>query len=329
MGSPENFLFSGNRVYQQKQKFSVDKPTKNYPTSPITIVANIAQCGTWNSKNFLGKVAGENCNKLWILARTIDRQGSGKAYLNLKIISDFLQITIRQVKRYLKSGLDLGFFRSVSKVSPGLVLVYYSSTIKVAQSLGLESLGAIANVPIAALKNLRQYATKISILANQHASEFCQKSKKLVGTILDPVEALKPCGIAARGILFRTTRYLIVQANVQLVGGSQLTTAKKIGRSTVTVNRHLSNLSPWEKRQIAIADRFNWIEVGRNAIEHKPNLGLFKLQDFPVPLKSYCSIYSLPEIELIPQKYLRRKLKIALGQVKPNSRARTTKTTQP
>lgn len=295
----------------------------------IKIVSNLSQCGAWINKNFLGKVAGENCNKLWSLARAVDKQGSGKAYINLKIAADLLGITIRQVRRYLKSGLELGFFRSISKIRPGLVLVYYSSTIKLAQSLGLESLGAIAEVPIAALKDLRRYATKITVLANQNASEFRQKSKKLAGTILDPVEALKPCGIAARGILFRTTRYLIVQANVQLVGGSQATAAKKMGRSTVTVSHHLSDLSPWEKRQIAIADRFNWIEVGKNALEHKPNLGLFKLDNFPVPLKSYCSIYSLPEVELVPQKYLRRKLKIALRQTNLNSREHTTKTTKP
>jgi hypothetical protein len=327
VGSPENYTFPGNRVYRPKQKFSVYKPTKNYPISPTTIVANIAQCGTWNNKNFLGKVAGENSNKLWILVRTIDKLGSGKAYLDLKVCSKTLGCSYQQIKRYLESSLKLGFFRKVIKIRPGIVLVYYSSTIKVALNLGLKDLGAIAHVPIAALKNLRQYATKICLLANQHASEFRQKSRKLAGTILDPVDALRPCGIAARGILFRTSRYLIVQANIQLVGGSQKTAAKKLGRSTVTVNSHVANLSPVEKRQIAIADRDNWLEVGRNSLEHKPNLGLFKLDNFPVPLKSYCSIYSLPEIELIPQKYLRRKFKMALRQQTRESNAVLQKTT--
>lgn len=205
--------------------------------------------------------------------------------------------------------------------------MYYSGAIAVAKKLGLTELGAIALAPLAALKELRQYATKITVLANQRASEFRQKSKKLPGTILDPADALRPFGIAARGILFRTSRYLIVRADCQLVGGSQKTAAKKLARSATTVNSHLANLSPVEKRQIAIADRFNWLEVSRNALEHKPNLGLFKLDDFPVPLKSYCSIYHLPEIELIPQKYLRRKLKIALGQVKHRTKRILQKTT--
>lgn len=284
--------------------------------SSFRIVANIAQCGSWLAANFLGKVAGENANKLWLLARATDTQGSGKAYLNLKIVADLLGITIRQVRRYLEDGLKLEFFRSFYKIRPGVVLVYYSSTIKVAQSLGLDDLGAIADIPIAGLKDLRRYASKITVLANQRASEFRQKSKKLPGTILDPEKALKSCGIAARGILWRTPRYLIVRADTQLVGGSQLTAAKKLGRSVVTVNSHLKGLTWLQKKQIAIADRANWLEVGRNALEHKPNLGLFKLEDFPVPLKSYCCIYSMPEIELVPQKYLRQKLKIALRQAK-------------
>jgi hypothetical protein len=290
--------------------------TKDNSYCSIRILANLAQSGSWIGKNKVGKVCGENSSKLWYWVRAVDKAGSGKAYLSIAAAAKFFSLSSRQIKRYLDLGLKLGFFRSVTSVRPGVVLVYYAGTIAIAKKLGLTELGAIAAVPIAALKDLRQYATKITVLANQRASEFRQKSKKLPGTILDPVTALKPCGIAARGILFRTNRYLIVQADTQLVGGSQKTTAKKIGRSTVTVNSHLSNLSSVEKRQIAIADRFNWLEVGRNALEHKPNLGLFKLDNFPVPLKSYCNIYHLPEIELIPQKYLRRKLKLALGQVK-------------
>lgn len=300
---------------------------KDSPYYSVAILANLSQCGTWKGKNFLGKVAGENAVKLWYWLRAIDKQGSGKAYLSIETACKFFEVSKRQIKRYLADGVRLGFFRGVYTTDSGSKLIYYSSSINVAVSLGLESLGAIAQVPIKEIKNLRQTATKITVLANQRASEFRQKSKKLAGTIIDPADALKPSGIASGGILFRTRRYLIVKANTQLVGGSQKTAAKKLGRSTVTVNSHLANLTPTEKRQIAIADRFNWLEVGKNALEHKPNLGLFKLEDFPVPLKSYCSIYHLPEIELIPQKYLRRKLKIALGQMKHRLKRILQKTT--
>lgn len=300
---------------------------KDSPYYSVRILANIAQCGPWIDKNSVGKIRGENSNKLWYYLRAIDKTGSGKTYLSVVSAARFFGVTTRQIKRYLESGLKLGFFREIVCIRTGVVLVYYSSTIAVAKKLGLTELGAIASVPIAALKELRQYATKITILANQRASEFRQKSKKLPGTILDPVNALKPCGIAARGILFRTTRYLVVMADCQLIGGSQKTAAKKLARSVVTVNSHLANLTSVEKSQVAIADRFNWLEVARNQLEHKPNLGLFKLDNFPTPLKSYCSIYHLPEIELIPQKYLRRKLKIALRQVKLRAKRVLQKTT--
>lgn len=282
----------------------------------ITIVSNISQCGSWQGKNFLGKVVGENAVKLWYWLRAIDKQGSGKAYLSIEAACKFFEVSKRQIKRYLADGVRLGFFRGVYTTASNIVLVYYSSSINVALALGLETLGAIASVPIKEIKNLRRVATKIAVLANQRASEFRQKSKKLAGTIIDPADALKPSGIASGGILFRTKRYLIVKASAQLVGGSQSTAAKKLGRSETTVCSHLSNLGSLNKLQIAVADRWNWMDWSRNALDNKPQLGLFKLEDFPFPLKAYTSIYRFPEIELCPQKFLRRKLTLALRKLK-------------
>jgi hypothetical protein len=193
--------------------------------------------------------------------------------------------------------------------------VYYSSTINVALALGLKSLGAIAQVPIKQINNLKRVSTKIAVLANQRSSEFRQKSKKLAGTILDPADALRPSGIASGAILFRTSRYLIVTALTQLVGGSQKTAAKKLGRSQTTVCSHLSDLNSLEKLQIAVADRANWMDWNRNLIDNKPQLGLFKLEDFPFPLKVHTSIYRFPDIELVPQKYLRAKF-MSLAKIK-------------
>lgn len=307
----------GDQIIKPNPTSSVT--SEDSPPYSVRILANLAQSGSWSGKNFTGKVSGENCNKLWHYIRALDRQGSGKVYLSIDIAAKFFEVTTKQIKRYLRSGLELKFFRSVVPIRTGVVLIYYSSAIVLAQKLGLESLGAIALAPINALKDLRRTATKITVLANQRASKFRQESKKLPGTILNPANALKPCGIASRGILFATRRYFIVRADTQLVGGSQKTAAKKLGRSTVTVNRHLINLNPTEKRQIAIADRWNYLEAGKNALEHKPNLGLFQLEYFRPFLKSYCSIYDLPEFELIPQKYLRRKLNIALKQCRIES----------
>lgn len=283
--------------------------------SLVTIVSNISQCGTWKLTNFLGKVAGESAVKLWYWLRAIDTRGSGKAYLSIETACKFFNRSKRQIKRYLADGVRLGFFRATYAIRADVILVYYTSTIKVALALGLRNLGAIAQVPIQEINNLKRTATKIAVLANQRASEYCQKSKKLAGTIIDPADALKPSGIASGGILFRTRRYLIVKASAQLVGGSQKTAAKKLGRSQTTVCSHLADLSPINKLQIAVADRRNWMDWNRNVLDHKPQLGLFKLEDFPFPLKVHTSIYRFPEIELVPQKYLRAKFN-ALAKIK-------------
>ena len=297
---------------------------KDSPYYSVRILANLAQCGAWEGKNFLGKVAGENAAKLWYWLRAIDKQGSGKAYLSIDAASRFFKLSKRQIKRYLTDGVKLGFFRGVYTTASNIVLVYYSSSINAALALGLESLGAIASVPVEEIKNLRRTATKIAVLANQRASEFRQKSKKLAGTILDPADALKPSGIASGGILFRTRRYLIVKANCQVVGGSQKTAAQKLGRSETTVCSHLANLSPLNKLQIAIADKWNWFDWNRNVLDNKPQLGLFRLDDFPFPLKAHTSVYRFPEIELRPQKYLRRKLTLALRKLSQAKLAHTT-----
>lgn len=297
---------------------------KDSPYYSVRILANIAQCGAWLAKNQVGKVRGENSNKLWYYVRAIDKQGSGKAYFSIESACKFFKHSKRQIKRYLADGVRLGFFRPTYAISNDVVLVYYSSAIKTALSLGLDNFGAIASVPIKEIKNLRRTATKIALLANQRASEFRQKSKKLAGTILDPADALKPSGIASGGILFRTKRYLIVKANCQLVGGSQTTAAKKLGRSQTTVCNHLANLDPLNKLQIAVADRWNWHDWSRNALDNKPQLGLFRLDDFPFPLKVHTSIYRFPDLELIPQKYLRRKLTLKLRELSRANFARTT-----
>lgn len=192
-------------------------------------------------------------------------------------------------------------------------MVYYTSTLNVAKTLGVDGLGAIAQIPLEGLKDLRRYTTKINALAQQRATEYRQYAKKVSGYRLNIAEALNPCGLAARAILFRTKRYLVCDPRTQLIGGSQKSTAAKMGRTEITIQRHLSNCTIFEKRQLATASREHWIEVAKNRLEHKPNLRIFKLDDWATPIKAFCSIYHFPEIEPRPQKYLRRKLKRILS----------------
>ena len=275
----------------------------------VTIVSNIASSGNWKDKNFQGKVTGENASILWHYLRYLDVDGSGKALIRVSEVCAFFERSPKQIKRWLVDGLRLGFFGGFKKLPLGSYEIYYTSTLKVARALGIDSLGAIAQVPLEKLKNLRQYASKISVLAQQRATEYRQYGKKVSGYKLNIAESLQPCGIASRVILFRTKRYLVCHPRTQLVGGSQKSTAVKMGRAEITIQRHLSNCTAFEKRQLATASKEHWIEISRNKLEHKQNLRIFKLEDWETPIKAYCCIYHFPEVEPRPQKYLRQKLK--------------------
>lgn len=272
----------------------------------------MAQSGNWQQTNSQGKVAGENSIKLWYYARFFDADGSGKCYIRIPEVSAFFERSPKQIKRWLNDGIKLGFFRNCKKILPGSYVVAYTSTLKVAQKLGLKKLGAIAQIPLEGLKDLRRYASKITALAIQRASEYRQQSKKACGIKLKIGDALQPSGIAAGGILFRTPRFLICRSDIQLVGGSQRGIAQSLNRAEITVQRHLSICLPIEKRQLAVASRDNWIEVTKNKLQHKQNLRLFKLEGLSVPCKAYTCVYHFPEIEPRPQKYLRLKLKRVL-----------------
>lgn len=274
-----------------------------------TIVSNIANSGNWQQKNCQGKVAGENAATLWHYLRYLDKNGSGKAYISIPEVSEFFDKSSKQVKRWLEDGIKLGFFRDYKRLYLNCYVIGYTSTLKVARTLGIQELGAIAQIPVEGLRNLREYATKISALAQQRATEYRQYSKKVSGYKLNIAESLQPCGIASRGILFRTKRYLVCHPRTQLVGGAQKSIAVKMGRSEITVQRHLSKCTAFEKRQLATASNEHWIEISRNKLEHKQNLRIFKLEDWETPIKAYCCIYHFPEVEPRPQKYLRQKLK--------------------
>ena len=243
----------------------------------VTIVSNIASSGNWQSKNHQGKVAGENASVLWHYLRYLDATGSGRAYIRLSEVCAFFERLPRQVKRWLNDGLKLGFFRAFYKLPLGSYVVYYTSTLNVAKALGVNGLGAIAQIPLEGLKDLRRYVTKINALAQQRATEYRQYKKKVSGYKLNIAEALNPCGLAARAILFRTKRYLVCHPHTQLIGGSQKSIATKMGRAEITIQRHLSDCTTFEKRQLATASKEHWIEVGKNRLEHKPNLRIFKL----------------------------------------------------
>lgn len=283
----------------------------------VTIISSITDCGQWRSCNSLGKVAGSDAAKVWTLARALDTGGSGKADINVRELVDLFGRTARTINRWLKAGRKLGFFRSVRYLTNNLVQVYYTSTVKLAVKLGVTDLGAIATAPVKVLRNIKRVSTEIQALETQRRSQYQQYRKKRSGKDLDVSAVIRRSSVHGSGVIHRTPRYVYLEEDVQLIGGSQRRIAWEQCRSTSTVQRRLSLLSPLHKRQLAQATRQHLQDY---VYKSHCNLSLnryFRIPDYPqLVFKAACCIYDLPEYELCKVPRLRKKVKKALQRAK-------------
>ncbi len=225
--------------------------------------------------------------------------------------------TPRTIKRWLKAGWKLGFFRAVRYLGSDLVQVYYTSTVKLAVKLGVTDLGAIATAPVKVLRNLKRASTEIQALETQRRSQHQQYRKKRSGKDLDISAALRRPSAYGSGVIHRTKRYIYLEEDVQLVGGSQKRIAWKQSRSTSTVQRRLNLLSPLQKRQLAQTTRQHLKDYFYKLHCNLPLNRYFRIPDCPQSVfKAGCCVYDLPDYELCKQKRLRNKVKKALQRAK-------------
>jgi len=283
----------------------------------VTILSSLTDCGQWQSCNSFGKVAGSDAAKVWTLARAIDTDGSGKADINIKELTNLFGRTSRTINRWLKAGRKLGFFRTVRHITGDLVQVYYTSTVKLAVKLGVTDLGAIATAPVKVLRNLKRTSTEIQALETQRRSQYQQYRKKRSGKDLDVSKAIRRSSDYGTGVIHRTARYIYLAEDVQLIGGSQKRIAYEQSRSTSTVQRRLRLLSPLHKRQLAQTTRQHLKDYFYKSHCNQPLDRYFRIPDYPqLVFKAACCVYDLPEYELLKQKRLRKKVKKALQRAK-------------
>lgn len=287
------------------------------PEYSVTILSSITDCGQWQSCNSFGKVAGSDASKVWTLARAIDHRGSGSAEISINECIDLFDRTSRTINRWLKAGKKLGFFRSVRWLTRDLVQIYYTGTVKLAVKLGIVNLGTIATAPITSLKNLKRTSTEIQALEIQRRSLRQQYRKKRSGKDLDVSAALRrPSGYGS-GVIHRTKRYIYLEEDVQLIGGSQKKIAWTQKRSKSTVQRRLSLLSPLCKRQLAQTTRQHLKDYFYKSHCNLPLNRYFRIPDCPqVVFKAACCVYDLPQYTLCAQRWLRVKVKKALQRAK-------------
>ena len=203
--------------------------------------------------------------KLWYACRAIDQSGSGRVQCAIADLANVLQVSIATIRRYLKDGKRLKFFRD-ARTAHGIVTVFYSSTVQVCMANGLESLGAVTEVAISDLHNLKAIATQAEAQKLQQASYHkARKGQKrpipTANELIPSSVKSQPCKRSgASGQVVQTgDRFLFVSPDFIPFGGSQRTAAKNLGRSSRTVARRLSNrdrfkkgLPILERRQLAI-----------------------------------------------------------------------------
>lgn len=209
---------------------------------------------------------------LWYYSRSLDSQGSGWAAFSLKSACELLGRGKSTVKRYLTNGLRKGLFRSYTTTGDA-VQVYYSSLHEVAIKCGLESFGAVAELGIDQLKNLKFWAIQLEAQNLQNQSRFQarnaggmkRKVAKAENVLPSPSSDSQPLkegskpGVRTR--LHITSRFCLMHHTFVEFGASQKTVAKRSGRHPSTIQRRLDNqyrrnrnVPTVLKRQIAIEE---------------------------------------------------------------------------
>ncbi len=154
----------------------------------------------------------------------------------------------------------------------------------------------------------------------QRRSVHQQYRKKRSGKDLDLSRVIRRSSAHGSGVIHRTPRYLYLTEDVQLVGGSQKRIAWEQSRSTSTIQRRLSLLSPLNKRQLAQATRQNLQDYFYKLHCNLPLNRYFRIPDYPqLVFKAACCVYDLPQYKLCKVPRLRKKVKKALQREKSPS----------
>lgn len=216
----------------------------------VTIHSAIADPGNFSDRR------GAACSAVWYLARHLDPMGSGRVVFTLEYAAETLGKSIPTVRRYLKDGKRLGFFRRVVTRS-GVVTVYYSSLIKVGIQNGLMQLGAFTRVHVSELKNLKFIGLQLIMQALQEASRWLAWAQLKRKTV-EPEEIVNLTSLKSRGVrdvLYLGRRCVFVSPEFTMFGVSLKSIAKKAGRSFSTAQRRLSNLYREQRGVLPVAKK--------------------------------------------------------------------------
>jgi hypothetical protein len=209
----------------------------------VTIHSSIADPGNWEGKNHKGQVAGHGCTKLWYFLRSLDYQGCGNVEIDLRIAAIALDKSLYTIRRWLKSGLELGFFRGCLRVGTKKYRIFYTSLRKICYRLNLVDIGACTDIEIENLGIAKFLATEAITKQQQERSKFLalEGKRKNLSKCIPPADQLTTSDLCTGAILLRAGRFTYLNHYAHPHGSSQKTIASKLGRHETTVQRRLSD----------------------------------------------------------------------------------------
>ncbi|NEQ51020.1 MAG: hypothetical protein F6K11_12950 [Leptolyngbya sp. SIO3F4] len=175
--------------------------------------------------------------RLWHVLRALDTEGTGRVYFGVTEIASLMSVSTNTIYRWLKAGLGV-WWRSRRRVD-GQIELYLSGVAKVACALGVDGLGAIAEVPLDTLTRMGSKALATALEAEYRQKQAYWAAKKAKKgqakkSVIDPRTATSDNFPGANGMA-------MVNNGFQIPGASISGIAKTVGRSQSTIKRRLNN----------------------------------------------------------------------------------------
>ncbi len=273
---------------------------------------------------------GQQCSRLWHFLRSLDSGGSGRVSFNHLWMATQLGVSVRTVKRWIKQGLERGWFRWEKRISRDLTEIYLSSLKSVYENLGLDDVGAIAEVGIEHLGRSESKALATALEATYRqkqaywAAKKCKRGqhKQLV---------LNPEKMATCETVPRVDSHIVVSAPFEIPGCSHAGLADVTGWSPSTIKRRLNNrwrcsrnLDTIYKRRVGMKlndprlllemqESGQSFMVTKNALGHSRVLKVLNDSGRSL-IQLGCNIYSTG-CELLSCRAMRRRLKKDASQL--------------
>lgn len=275
--------------------------------SEVTVHSKIVGLGAWRSLKSHDSVL------LWYFARGRDSNSCGKNNFSLDEAASILKKSPNTIRKYLVNGKRIGIFRHYS-IRGNLCSVYYTSVNKVASVLNLDSWGVSVKIQLEQLCNLRFHILEGIVKAASQWGLHAASTMSTQGNIQKTVRAVHT-SLGRLGVLGQR-EFVFLNSTHQSYGSSQAKFKEVLGVSIRTINRNLSALTrlakqllPIPRVQICIHDPiYDCVFLGRDT-ESMSALKLIHPPGSTRTYRLYPCIYQTSDIELVNQRWARRKYK--------------------